>query len=392
MSTELHSGLAEELRSEFEVNRSWTYLDVASRAPMARHVAHEMLTHIEECRAHGAHKRLWLERVERVRARLARLLHAHPDEIAFAKNTSDGLGLLAGGVPLEPGDNIVVCSALEHPNNVYAWLPQASKGVDVRSVPDTMGSYDTDALMDAIDERTRILAISSVSFLTGSRADLKTLARRCRVDGTFLLVDAVQSLGTTVMDVEDLAIGGLAAATQKGLLGMYGLGIVYCSRTWAEAMHPRLLTRAGVENGYEHESELGDLGSYVLAPGARRFEVGNHNFAGIFALDAALDLIERTGVERIERHVHSLGSRLMQGVTALGWEVVTPRPTVDRGNIVAFRDRDAIALADELGKRGIRVAARRGLVRASFHMYNDAADVDRLLEALADILQGVPHS
>jgi cysteine desulfurase / selenocysteine lyase len=371
-----------ESRALFSVHEEWVYLDVASRAPMSTLVATELRSHLDECQRHGARKWEWLERAERVRARAASFLNAEPDEIAFSKNTSDGLNVLASGITFEPGDNIVLCPALEHPNNVYAWMHRAHHGVELRTVSPAGAAYDTEALTRAIDDHTKLVAISSVSFLTGSRPDLASLALHCDAKGAFLLVDAVQSVGTMRTDVKQPGVGGLATATQKGLLGMYGLGITYCGNEWAGRLRPQSLSRAGVDNGYRHESEVGDISNYKLARGARRLEMGNHNFAGLFALDAALDVILRVGVDAIESHVHALGQAAIEGIDDLGWDVATPRVAHERGNIVAFRDPDAVALADALGRRRVRVAARRGLIRASFHVFNDMSDVERLLQEL----------
>lgn len=374
-----------EARVEFPLAVGSTYLDVASRAPMADRVAAELEAYLEICRTRPLPKEQWLARVESIRGRVARLMGAEADEIAFTKSTSDGLNLLAAGLRLAPGDNVVLCPEIEHANNVYLWMHLREQGIELRSLPAVDHAFPIDDAMDRVNERTRILSLSSTSFVTGARADLRELASRCYERGVFLLVDAVQELGAMAMDLRELRVDGLAVATQKMLLGSYGLGVMYCRRERLAEMHPPFLTRMGVAWDGGHESDLD--AHYRLVPGAARFEVGNPNFAGLFALDAALSLLEDVGPERVQAHVLELARRLLDGLECLPIEVITPAAPGAHAGLVVFRPDDPARVHAELVDAGITTALRRGALRASVHLYNDASDVDHFLDVLARLLR-----
>ncbi len=370
-----------EARAEFQTFREWTYLDAAARAPMADRVSRELQTYLDVCRSEGAHKAAWLDRVETIRERFAGFIGASPTEVAFMKNTSDGLNTLAHGLDLRAGDNVIVCPEIEHANNVYLWLHLQAQGIEVRLVPPDGGTLSVDRVAASVDDRTRIVSLSSVSFVTGARADLASLAGFCRPRNIFLLVDAVQGLGIVRMNVRELGIDGLAAATQKGLLGMYGQGVLYCRREWLDRIEPPYMSGTGVELG-GHESELGDLAHPRVRKSAKKLELGNPNFAGLFALDAALSLLEDIGAAAIEMHVLALAQRLMARLDRLGLPVVTPREPERHAGIVVFEHPNLAGVATMLEAHHVKLSVRRGRIRAGMHVFNNEADVDRLVHLL----------
>lgn len=374
-----------QMRHEFPVFEHLTYLDVAGRAPMAGRVSRELRSYLDVCQLEGARKDQWLARTEDIRARVAALISAAPSEIAFMKNTSDGLNTIAAGLGLRPGDNVVVCPEFEHANNIYPWQHRQQDGLEVRFVPLSGGAVSPDQISSAIDARTRAVSVSAVSSMTGGRADIAALAGLCRPRGIFLLVDAAQSAGVVHTDVRQLGADALAAPTQKGLLGMYGLGVLYCRAGWQDRLRPPFLSVPSVERSGSHESDLGDIVNYRLRHSAARYETGNHNFAGLFALDAALSLLTDVGTQAVERHVTQLASRLIEELARRRYRVITPADSARRAGIVVFAAPDVGATARRLGEARIRVSVRRGHLRVSLHAYNDETDLDRLLAHLPDL-------
>jgi selenocysteine lyase/cysteine desulfurase len=231
----------------------------------------------------------------------------------------------------------------------------------------------------AIDASTRLVTLSAVSAWTGARPNLAAIAQVAHAHGAFFLVDAAQAAGVVDIDVHRDDVDALAAATQKGLLGMYGLGVLYCRADWFDRLRPPFLSVAGVQREGLHESDLGDFQNASVLGSAARFEVGNHNFAGLFALDAALSLLEEAGIARIERHVLDLADRLIIGLTEAG---LNPAVDTAQSGIVAFPAPDPGAMIARLDSHGVRVSLRRGRVRASLHLYNDQSDIQRLIDLL----------
>jgi cysteine desulfurase/selenocysteine lyase len=367
------------VRDEFEVCRRLTYLDVAGRAPMADRVHRELTDYLTVCRTEGARKGEWLARVEAIRERTASFIGAGSDEIAFTKNTSDGLNTIAAALDLRAGDNVIVCPEFEHVNNIYPWLHLGERGVETRTVPMRGAMVEPQDVAAHMDERTRVVTVSAVSSWTGARPDLPAIAKLCRDRGVFLLADAAQSLGIVNTDVRELGVDGLAGATQKGLLGMYGLGILYCRREWLPRLRPPFLSVSGVTRAGLHESDLGPLAGYRLHDTAARFETGNPNFAGLFALDAALSLLEEVGAEAVESRVTTLAAQLIGALRDRGLPVITPDRPGTHAGIVAFDVPDVNEADQRLRDNAVRLSVRRGRLRASLHIYNDESDLDRLL-------------
>ncbi|GAA3545524.1 cysteine desulfurase [Amycolatopsis ultiminotia] len=381
MSTTLGETTAfQRARREFRVLERMTYLDVAGRAPMADRVHRAMLDYLEVCRTRGADKEAWFARVEQLRARTAAFLGADTAEVAFMKNTSDGLNSIGAALRLAPGDSILVSPEFEHANNVYPWVHLRDRGVSVRTVPvGPDGVVRPEDIAAVIDRSTRLVTLSAVSSWTGARPDLAAIARVCHEHGVFFLVDAAQALGVVDIDVHRDGVDALAAATQKGLLGMYGLGVLYCRAEWFHRLRPPFLSVAGVDRAGLHESDLGDFENAAVLESAARFEVGNHNFAGLFAFDASLSLLEEAGIAEIERHVLGLADELTRALPGAG---MSPSLGRAQSGIVSFAAPDPEALVARLAAHGVRVSLRRGTVRASLHLYNDRSDLERLINFL----------
>ena len=248
------------------------------------------------------------------------LINAHADEVALTKNVSEGLNIVAAGMPWQAGDNVVLCPELEHPNNVYCWLNQRCRGVEVRLVSPRGDRIPIDEMVARIDARTRVVTASTVTFAPGFRTEVDRLGLACRERGVFFMVDAAQSCGVLSTDVAASHIDGLAVSTQKGLLGLYGMGFLYCRRAWAEQMQPAYLARFSVDLGDAHEAALGS-DDYTLMPAARRFDLGNYNFLGCAAADASMAQLLAYDIQTIERHVLSLSHQLAQGFLDLGLPV-----------------------------------------------------------------------
>ena len=382
----------EEIRRSFPGALEAPYLNVASRGILSSEAVAAVQALLAEHQGGGARKEDWKALGERTRGRFATLIGARPEEIAFTTNTGHGLNIVASGLPWQDGDNVVLCPALEHPNNIYAWLNLRSHGVEVRPVAAKDNAFDDEAMLAAIDGRTRVVAVALVSFTPGYRTILTRLAEACRQRGAMLVVDAVQACGAVQTDVEALGIDALATATTKGLLGLYGFGFLYVRQSWIDRLEPAHLARFSVDQGDAHESEMGSL-EYRLLPDARRFEVGHYNWPGVAAADASLAQILAVGPARIEEHALRLAARLRDGLASLDLPVcVAPKGAETHivtvgamgGGAYDTEDPRLNALARHLAARGVQFSVRRGLLRFATHMYNNDEDIDRVLALAAE--------
>ena len=365
-------------RSEFPITQEWAYLNNAAVAPLPNRVVRAMegYLHARQFGEMGLEDCLPVSEDTRLLA--ARLLHASTEEIAFVGSTSDGINMAAQSLPIEAGDNVILCD-MEFPANAYPWLNLQRRGVEARVVPHDGGGLTPERLAAHMDERTRAVAVSSVQFLSGFRADLPALSRLCREVGAFLVVDAIQSLGVVPMDVRAAGVDILAANGAKWLLAPIGITILYVRQEWLERLQPAFAYYRGVVSPepYLHYD-------WTLRPDARRFEVSSPNVAGLYGLHAALSLLLEAGIERIHTHILDLTDRLLSGLDSLGLEILTPRERERRAGIVTVRTPDVARDYARLKEARVLISQREGYLRISPHLYNLPAEVDRLLETLEE--------
>lgn len=371
----------ERTRSWFPVTDELAYLNHASVAPISTRVCEALERFAAEASRHGAlrYSQFFDTEIERVRERAAALIGATKEEIAFVKNTTEGLGLVATGLDWEPGDQIVTCD-LEYPSNVYPWWSLHDRGVETIQLPSREGRLPLETVARALEHpRVRLLALSSVQYGSGFRCDVEALGRLCRDRGVLFCLDAIQSVGVLPTDVARMGVDFLAADGHKWMLSVEGCGIFYCARHVQDRVKPRVV-------GWRSVTENWDFDRYHLdlQPSAGRYEEGTPNTPGIFALGAAIDLLHEIGVPAIAERVLGLTGQLAERLEARGAEVVSPRGEDERAGIVAFQwqDEPPKTTAARLHRAGVFVSVRRGAVRASPHFYNDEGDLSRLLDAL----------
>jgi cysteine desulfurase / selenocysteine lyase len=368
------------------------YVDVAARGPLpasAKQAAEAILT----AQLTGiVPKAEWLNLVETTRSLAAPLIGASADEVAFTKNVSEGLNIVGAGLSLSPGDRIIVAPSAEHPNNVFPWLWAAQeRSAEVVAVSPGPNEGLEQALINRIDSRTKLVAVTAVDFATGRRTDLAAIGTACRTVGAFLLVDAAQSSGVLVQDMEKLPVDGWATAAQKGLLAPYGLGLLYVRRDWVDRIRPVALARFSVEVDADHEAAGAEDG-WRLRDGARRYEIGNYNYIGLAALRASLDLLLQIGPANVERRSVAASEQLRSALSGLDIPIL-PVSEGYRSHILAIaehqgagHDRSEVgwlnALSAALTRDGIAHSVRRGAVRLSTHMHLLPDSVTRIIDTI----------
>lgn len=378
------------------------YLNVAVRSLLARPVREVCDWYLDGAMEGGPDKDQLFETVERGRARFARWIGATPDEIAWTRNVTDGMNLFLGAIDWRDGDEVVYCPDLEHPANVLPWRNLAlRRGVRLRAVPADGGRLPSVRMAEAVGPRTRVIAAAAVSYSPGYVADLAPLREARDLHGAHLVVDAAQSVGALRTNVDRMGADVLAVATQKALSAFYGTGFLYCRRGVAEALKPAALGRHGVifEMGKAAETALPDEG-IPYAPGARRFDLGNYNYLGAVAADRALALLESFGAAAIEERSLGLARRLADGFVELGLPLTGGVPGPWLSHIVTVgelgrqgeRTVKDPALGDlwaRLQAAGVVMSVRRAVLRLSCFIYNNEADIDRVLEVAREWRRGV---
>jgi cysteine desulfurase/selenocysteine lyase len=383
------------VRQQFPGTDKWIYFETSARGLLPIGARDAVMRYLDGRIYEGGERSSMLDVLERVREKFARLIGGQPEEIAIVKNVSEGINAIVTSIPWKAGDNAVLCADIEHPNSLYSLYNMRDRhGIEVRAVPSTADfATPVETIARNIDAKTRLVIASTVTYTTGARSDLDALAKLCQNRDVMLLVDGAQSVGALNLDVRTTLVDAMTVGASKYLCGPYGFGFLYVRRKRAERMQPGNLARYGIDLGDAHEGEKGGT-EYKLMPAARRFEVGSYNYAGANATDVSLDLLAGTGIAAIEAHVLALAREFTAGLNALGLPVMSGKVPTHFSHVVVVGaiDPDAALQAqlqdvhDHLAKNRVKLSIRHGRLRFSFHFYNTAAEVAKVLALVRERL------
>jgi selenocysteine lyase/cysteine desulfurase len=371
----------ETLRREFPLLKRKTYLNSGSYCALANEVRAAFDAYLEDRLLVGANWDVWVTKNDSVRALVAQLLHAVPDEIAVTASVSAGLNALASALQFSGPRKKVIVSDFEFPTNAQIWHAQAPRGAEVVHVPRAADGYiPLDLFEKAIDEQTQLVAITHVCFRNGAKLDIPGIVRLARAKGAKVLLDCYQSVGSLDIDVKaldvDFAVGGML----KYLLGTAGIGFLYARDSHIQSLLP-------TNSGWFAQTSIQamDITANRPAPNARRFEAGTPPVVNCYAAEAGLQMLLRVGTPEIEKRNFDLTRRCMQRLQEIGWPSITPSEDARRGATVAVPSRNSAALSAELMKRDIVTSHRDDNLRASFHFYNNDDDIESFIGEMQDL-------
>lgn len=367
-------------RSEFAVTQRCVYLNHASAGvlPLSSKAAIEsFLREHAESGVLGTFPHDC--RMPELRERIGRFVGADGTQIALVPNTSAAAGTIAAGLDWKSGDEVLLCDN-EFPANAVPWVALRNRGVDVRLLPTARERLTPDVLRRELSERTRLVAVSWVSYGDGYRHDLAGLADAAHSTGALLCVDAMQGLGAFPLDVAALGVDAMFSGGAKWMLALHGIAMLY--------LGPELGTRLGIAApGWRSLQDMWDFHNLDQAytRDAMRFEAGTPNLIGAISLVAAIDLLTRSGPEAIAAHILALTDRLCEGLARLGAHRSSLRGEGISSGIVTFAlpGIDSIELGRALEHDGIVTTYRTTGIRVSPHGYNTSAEIDMLLDKLA---------
>lgn len=376
------------------------YIDAASTTPTPKPVVEAMCDyyyHFNSNTGRGAYRTAIkaTSEVKKTRSKLAKFVNCHPEEIIFTKNTTEAINLVAHGFKFEKGDTIIV-SNIEHHSNLVPWLNLQNKGINVKIIKsDEYGRVDPADIADAIDETTKFITTTHVSNSIGSIVPVEEVGKIAKENDVFFLVDAAQSVGHMSVDVKKIQADFVASPGHKGILGPVGTGFLYCRQEIMDDLEPINLGGGTISDVTETEFKL------AKSPG--RFEGGTQNISGIIGLGAAVEYLERIGMENIEKHGKKLTKFMYNGINEIENSIVYGHPEAIYDmvgfNISGVNCHDVAKILDEQQRICVRSgmhcampAIRQigaydigGTVRASIHYYNTKDEVQILIETLEEI-------
>ena len=338
-------------------------------------------------RARGSPRGISDEEVDgilrRCRVAVARLVSASTAEIALAPNTSFGINLAARLLECgEPG--VIVVSEGEFPANVFPWLALESRGFRVERIPLNPSGYpDEEGILDRLSEDdVRAFGLSAVQFSSGYRADIGRFGALCGERGVLFVVDAIQGLGATPLDVKALRIDILASGGQKWLCAPWGSGFVFIDRRLHDRFDPPMVSWLSFESGLDYEALLDYR--YRFVGDGRKFEFGTLGIQDYLGLALSVELLLEAGIDTVREHILRVQEPLLDWV-AHGEEIspVTPMEEGRRAGIFAFRAPALDLLAHRLRERGVVFAQREGAIRLSPHFYNTVEEMEEVAGILS---------
>jgi len=306
----------------------------------------------------------------------ASLLNTQGRNVTLLSSATEGLNLLANSICWNRGDEVLI-SDLEFPSNVVCWLRLREQGVHVEVIPSRSGLVELEDFTSRIRPQTRVVSVSQVSYKTGTQFTfLRELSHQAHLAGALFVVDATQALGRVPVSVD--GVDFLVASSYKWLLGLHGLGVVYCA--------PDLLSRLrlGTAGWYSVRNLFAPdrFERFDLKDGAARLAGGMPNFPSVYVLRASMRFLTQVGVERIDAALKPIVRRAWEGIAALGFNLLTPENVQCASGIVSFSHEAPEEVARALESAGVIVWAGDGRVRVSIHLHNDENDVDALLSSL----------
>ena len=368
--------LTEESRlQDFPALADMTYLNTAAESipPVC---VHEALAQYARDKGLGMRGRVpHNETMEACREVAARMVGLEPSEVSFCSCSSEAYNLLANALNLKPEDEVVITD-LDFPAGATPWL-NAAAPPKVRLWKSHNGALNANDLPDLLNERTRLVQVSLVSFFNGHRIDWTPFieAIRTHAPQAKLAVDVTQALGRIELDCSDFDI--LISSTHKWVLGVHGGSIVGIPDK-GEA----ITTNAGGWFHLENAFETDRFDRTVRKEGALSFSVGMPNYAAIYSLNAALGYIESVGVAAIAAHANPLVTQLEAGLEELGLTPMCPQRRGNYSGILAIQHNRTDDIHAHLEAAEVHVMNHAGRLRMALHGYNTEADVEKFLTEL----------
>jgi len=368
----------DRIRSEFPVTSRYAYFDHAAVGPLPTRAIDASNKVVEEKSEGDLHWGSWEDTAEATRKSIASLVKVNDEEIALVHNTSEGLAIVANGLSYAKGQNIVTCD-LEFTSNLFPWQALARRhGLQLKVVRNRDGRLEMDDFVNAIDAKTRIVAISYVQYSNGFKTDLRELSRISHESGAYVVTDAVQALGQMPVDAPELGVDFLASSGYKWLLSPIATGFLYVKQALFEELWPTIVGYRSDENSMEF-----NFREFRPAHTARRYESGQLNFPGFAGMKESIALLGEVGIGTIQTRILSLIDRMVDGLKlGTSVQVKSSLEESSRSGIVSLACRDPESLAQRLLQRGVVVSVRGGGLRISPHFYNTENEIDKLVSEL----------
>ena len=362
------------VRGDFPIVGKRVFLNSAYIAPIPKQVVAAGHAFLEEKANNSFQLGPLLRKCDELRSQFARLINAaSADEIGLLFSTGEGENVVAAGLELKAGDNVVIDELHYTTEFVLYRTLEKTRGVELRIARHRKGVVEASDFEPLVDARTRLVSVAWVSHVNGFRHDMRAIADVAHAKGALFYTDAIQAVGMFPIDVRASGVDCLCAGSYKWLLAGWGVAPFYMRSDAADRVR---LDRFGEMHAGR---ELPDH-SYEILTNAKRFDYSSRAFGDVYALSAGLSYLDQVGVARIESHtVDGLARRLQEGLARQGHRLFTPMG--NRSSIVTFyTTKPEAEVRTAFQNASVEVTVRTGTVRISPALFNNADEIDRCLD------------
>lgn len=321
-----------------------------------------------------------------VAGEFAKLIGAKQEEIAIVKNTTEGISIFANGYGFKPDDEVII-SAQEFPSCLFPFINMSEKGrLKAVVIEDFEPEITVESIFSRVTDKTKAVVISAVQYSTGFFADLKEIGRRCKEQNILFVVDAIQAMGRMKVDVNECNIDYLATGGHKALLGVHGVGFVFCRENLIPEIKPPYAARQSTFlGGNDLPSDFTKIDWHKTAT---RLESGVNNHFAMCAFSSSLGFINELGIENIQKHVMELEDILRTRISSISEKVLTFSSPVHNSGILCIDYPKEMAEGDVIAKleeKDIFATVRNGYIRVAIGLHNTIEEIELVANVICEL-------
>jgi selenocysteine lyase/cysteine desulfurase len=378
------------LLHDFPLTGKINYLNTAGVGLVPVPVIRQVQEFAETCLSRPPYEEVFLQNldmVEETRKSFAEFIGCSRDELSFQTNTSMGVSLVSEVIPWKEGDEVLI-DELQFPSDIYPWMNLSRQGVKLKTISSHNGQIDVTDYQKAFGKRTKLIAVSLVSWVNGLTHDIVALGELARRRGAYFLVDATHGTGYLDIDAHRSHADFLVTSNYKWLLSTFGAAELYMRKDLIDEINS---PHVGWFSSKDYREAVAMFDHYEPARYARKLEPGNLDYMSIFCLQKSVEYMNKFGFRKIQKEAFKLHQDLINGLLKIGMQILTPIHSDQWSALVFCRMPGAkgTEVAKLLRRKKIHVSPRvfkdfDGL-RIAPYFYNTVEDIESLLDELKRI-------
>ncbi|GGB57892.1 putative aminotransferase YcbU [Lentibacillus populi] len=364
-------------REKFPILNNKIQLSSCSQSALHVEVKNAINRYVHSWEEEGMDWEGWMTACENARSIFAKMINASPSEVAIVSSVSHGVSSIATSLSNKARKKVLITD-FDFPTIGHVWLSHSDQ-YDIEFIGgNENGIIGVEDYLNSIDEETLIVGTSHVSYYNGYKQDLKEIAKVVHGKGSYLFVDAYQSFGQSIIDVNEIGIDMLSTGLQKYALGTPGLAFLYVKQDLAKSLVPKITGWFGQSNPFGFDIKNVNYGEH-----AKRFDTGTFPMINGFAAEAALNILNQYQMSDIEKYLQHLSRVAIDEAEERGLLIKSPTDVEKKGSNTAIYVNNASEVEHRLREKNILVSARNDVIRIAPHFYNEEEDIKKAVRELA---------